>query len=224
MANTLALAAEKRKVIGKQISQLRREGLLPAVVYGRAFESIPITLDAKEFRQVYGTAGGNQLIELKIKGIKKPENILVRDVQRHPISRDILHADLYRVSMTERITTEIGITVLGESPAAARIDAIVMTGLNSIQIQCLPGDLPESVEIDISVLKEIDDAIFVRDLNIGEGIDILTDPEEMIVRVSTVRMELPEEEEEEALEVEGEEGEAAEEGEAPAEATEESAN
>ena len=224
MANTLALAAEKRKVIGKQISQLRREGLLPAVVYGRAFESIPITLDAKEFRQAYGTAGGNQLIELKIKGIKKPENILVRDVQRHPISRDILHADLYRVSMTERITTEIGITVLGESPAAARIDALVMTGLNSIQIQCLPGDLPESVEIDISVLKEIDDAIFVRDLNIGEGIDILTDPDEMIVRVSTVRMELPEEEEEEALEVEGEEGEAAEEGEAPAEASEESAD
>jgi large subunit ribosomal protein L25 len=128
------------------------------------------------------------------------------------------------VNMAERITTEVGLTIIGESPAAAtRIDAMVITGLSSIQIQCLPGDLPELVEVDISILTEVDQAIFVRDLQIGEGIDILTDPDEMIVRVSTVRMELPEEEEEAAEEALVE-GEAAEEGEEPAESKEESAN
>jgi len=222
MEQKLALAAEKRKVIGKRLNQLRQEGLLPAVVYGRAWETIPGTLDSKTFRQVYATAGGNQLIEVKIKGIKKPEMTLVRDVQRDPVSREILHVDLYRVSMTERITTEVAITLIGESPAAATADAMLMQGVSSLQIQCLPGDLPESIEVDLSTLLEVDQAIFVRDLEIGEGIDVLTDGDEMIVRISAVHME--EEEEEEDLELE--EGiELGEDGEAPAaeEGAEESA-
>jgi large subunit ribosomal protein L25 len=208
MEQTLALAAEKRKIIGKRLNQLRHEGLLPAVVYGRAFDPIPVTIDMKAFRHVYATAGGNQLIEVKIKGIRKPEMTLVRDVQRDPVTRRILHVDLYRVSMTERITTEVSITLLGESPATLDADAMVFTGVSNLQIQCLPGDLPESIEVDLSTLLEIDQAIFVRDLEIGEGITVLTDPDEMIVRVSIVHMEVEEEEEEEELEegIEGIEG------------------
>jgi len=217
MQQTLALAAEKRQVIGKRLNELRDEGLLPAVVYGRAFDAIPVTVDAREFRHVYATAGGNQLIEVKIKGIKQPEQTLVREVQRDPVSREILHVDLYRVSMTQRITTEVAITLLGQAPAAEEADAMMFQGVSSLQIQCLPGDLPESIEVDLSTLVEIDQAIFVRDLAIGEGITVLTDADEMIARVSAVRMEIEEEEEEEDLELE--EGlEAAEEGEEGAEA------
>lgn len=196
----LVLTAEKRSIIGKQSKHLRNEGLLPAIVYGRAFEALPLVIDGKEFRQVYATAGGSQLIDLKIKGIKQSEKALVREVQRDPVSRSILHVDLYRVSMTERITTEVSLTLVGESRAAAASDAMIFHGVTSLEIECLPGDLPESIEVDLSKLEEIDQAIFVRDLEVGEGIEVLTDPDEMVVRVSTVRMELPEEEEEEEVE------------------------
>ena len=217
----LKLTAEKRKLTGKQVKQLRHEGLLPAVAYGRAFDAIPLLVDGKQFRQVYSMAGGNQLIDLKVKGIRKPEKALVREVQRDPVSRAILHVDFYRVSMAERITTEVPITLVGESLLAAGADAIMLYGVSSIQIQCLPGDLPDAIEVDVSALEEIDQAIFVRHLPIGEGIELLTDRDEMVVRVSATReIDLGIEEEVEIEEIEGEiaEGEVPEaaEGETPA--------
>jgi len=220
----LKLTAEKRKVFGKQVKQFRGEGLLPAVVYGRAFDAIPLLIDGKEFRQVYSMASGNQLIDLKVKGIRKPEKALVREVQRDPVSRAILHVDFYRVSMTERITTEIPITLVGESLLAAGANAIMLYGVSSIEIQCLPEDLPESIEVDVSTLEEIGQAVFVRDLPLGENIELLTDPEEMVVRVSATReIDLGIEEEVEIEEIEGElaEGEVPEaaEGETPASET-----
>jgi len=220
----LKLTAEKRKVFGKQVKQFRSEGLLPAVVYGRAFDAIPLLIDGKEFRQVYSMASGNQLIGLKVKGIRKPEKALVREVQRDPVSRAILHVDFYRVSMTERITTEIPITLVGESLLAAGANAIMLYGVSSIEIQCLPEDLPESIEVDVSTLEEIGQAVFVRDLPLGENIELLTDPEEMVVRVSATReIDLGIEEEVEIEEIEGElaEGEVPEaaEGETPASET-----
>jgi len=193
------LAAEKRTVLGKQVKQLRQQGQVPGVVYGHDFDSLSLQFDKRELKQVLSQVGGSQLINLKIEGFEEPEMALVREVQRDSIRGTFLHVDFYRVDMAERITAEIPIEKVGESTAE---EGILLYGLSSIEVECLPGDLVDAIEVDLSVLTEIDQALYVRDLAIPAGIDVITEPNEMIANV--VRMKT-EEELEELLEVEEEE-------------------
>jgi large subunit ribosomal protein L25 len=140
----------------------------------------------------------------------------VRDVQRDPIRGSVLHVDFYRVQMTERLTAEIPLVLEGESPIIGRHEGILLQGLSTVEVECLPGDLVDAIAVDLADLLEIDDSIHVRDLAIPSGIDVLTDPDELIVRVAPlaeeeVIEEIVEEEllpgEEVEVIAEGEEGE-----------------
>jgi large subunit ribosomal protein L25 len=194
----IELAAEKRAVLGKKVKQLRREGWTPGVMYGHDFEPIPLQFEARNLQSMLAHTGGSQLISIKIKGQKDPEMALVRDVQRDPIHRTVLHVDFYRVKMTERLTAEIPLEMLGESPVVEARQGILLQGISTIEVECLPSDLVDAIGVDLSDLAEIDQAVYVRDLAIPAGIDVLTDPDEMIVRV----VPLEEEEELEVLEEE----------------------
>ena len=213
------LEAKKREVIGKQVKALRREGLLPAVIYGSDIEPMPLTLNTNEVRQILGVIGANTLVTIKIG--KKEHLALVRDLQREVIKRNLLHIDFQAVSMEETITTTVPVLVVGESPAVKELNALLVTSMDFLQIEAKAKDLPDTIQVDINDLVEIGDNIRVKDLVISGDVTILEDPElTVIVVAAPTLMEIEPEVEEgaelleeltdaELLEEEAVEGEAA---------------
>jgi large subunit ribosomal protein L25 len=177
------LTAERRSVSGKQVKQLRIQGQVPGVMYGHDFDPVPLQFKARNLRDTLSRVGGSQLISIKIKGEEQPEMALVREVQRDPIRRNLLHVDFYRVQMSERLTAEIPLEIIGESPVIVAREGILLQGISTIEVECLPGDLVDAIEVDLSDLTEVDQGVYVHDLAIPSGIDLLTNPDEMIVRV-----------------------------------------
>lgn len=205
MAEQVELTAEKRAVLGKQVQQLRRQGWIPGVMYGHGFDPVPLQFEMRSLRHMLSQVGGSQLIHIKVKGQKQPEMALVREVQRDCIRGTLLHVDFYRVMMTERLTTEVPLAIVGESPVLELKEGILLHGISTIEVECLPGDLVDAIEVDLSDLVEVDQALYVRDLAVPAGIDVLTGSDEMIVRIAPLEAEEEEEEEEEELLLEAEE-------------------
>jgi len=197
-AQQVELAAEKRTVLGKQVKQLRRQGWVPGVMYGHNFDPVPLQFETRELGHALSKVGGSQIVSVKVKGSKHPEMALVRDLQRDCILGTLLHVDFYRVDMSERLTAEVPLGIVGE-PAV--VEGILLYGISTIEVECLPGDLVDAIEVDISDLKEVGQTIYVRDLAITSGIEILANPDEMIVNVVPMKTE---EEFEELLEEEEE--------------------
>jgi large subunit ribosomal protein L25 len=188
-AERITLSAGKRTVTGKHVKQLRQEGWVPGVMYGHGFDSVSLQFEERNLTRLLSHVGGSQLIQIDVEGAKEPEMALVRDVQRDPIRGSVLHVDFYRVKMTERLTAEIPLAMEGESPVITRNEGILLQGLSAIEVECLPGDLVDAIVVDLADLLEIDDSIHVRDLAIPSGIDVLTDPDELIVRVAPLAEE-----------------------------------
>jgi large subunit ribosomal protein L25 len=161
-----------------------------------------LQFDRHDLRHVLSQVGGSQLINIKIDSADDPEFALLRDVQRDVITGAIRHVDFYRVMMTETITTEIPLLTAGESPVVEQKEGILLHGISEIEVECLPGDLVDAIEVDLSELTEVGQAILVEDLAVPSGISILTDGEDMIVRLvplEEVELEKPEPELEEEL-------------------------
>lgn len=192
----IELQAAKREVIGKKVRQLRRAGMVPAILYGHNVDPLPLKVPAQVLSKVLRQAGGNRLISLRIDG-GKVRTVLTKAVQRHPTSQALLHADFQEVVMTEKITAEVPIELVGQSPGMADGETLLIQGLDQLEIQCLPGNLPSSIPVDISQLTEPDQAVHVRDLSLDSDIDVLSDPEEMIVKLLWARRPMEEEVEEE---------------------------
>ncbi|MCD4803486.1 MAG: 50S ribosomal protein L25 [Anaerolineales bacterium] len=176
------LEAKKREVIGKQVKALRREGLLPAVIYGSDIEPMPLTLNTYEVRQILGVIGANTLVTIKIG--KKEHLALVRDLQREVINRNLLHIDFQAVSMEETISTTVPVVVVGEAPAVKELNALLVTSLEFLQIEAKAKDLPDTIQVDISELAEIGDNIRIKDLIISGDVNVLDDQELTVVVVA----------------------------------------
>ena len=199
----IELRAEKRTIIGKRVKGLRREGIIPALLYGPKTEPVSIQCDERELQHVLARAGGTNLISLRIGDAGKPKMILVSEVQRDSITNELYHVDFYQVVMTETVTAEVNIVLTGQPPAVQQKEFMLLQGTDSVEIECLPGDLIHSIEVDLSTLVEIDDAIYVKDLQVPENITILTDGNELVAKVQ--RLRVAEEEEEVEVEVAPEE-------------------
>lgn len=179
--------AEKRNVVGKQVKALRRQGILPGVIYGRHIEAFPIQMDAHNAALILDKLTASSLITLDVDGEKF--SVLMRDRQRDVIFGDLLHVDFLVVSLTEKLRATIELKLVGEAPVADNPEVVVTQVLNAIEIEAFPQDLPEVIEVDISTLETVDDEITVADLDLGENIAILTDPNETIVSVGYVAQE-----------------------------------
>jgi len=190
----VVIQAEKRTVTGKQVKALRRQGLLPGVIYGRHIEAFPIQMDAHDASLILDKLTASSLITIDVDGEKF--NVLMRDRQRDVIFGDLLHVDFLVVSLTEKLRATVELKLVGEAPVADNPEVVVTQVLNAIEIEALPQDLPEVIEVDISTLETVDDEITVADLDLGEDIAILTDPNETIVSVGYVAQEEVAEEEE----------------------------
>lgn len=188
----LELRATRRELIGKQVRHLRGKGFIPSVLYGHRVEPVPLQIEARSLVKVLQKAGANTLIAVRFDG-GEPRMALVREVQLHPVTRALLHVDLYEVIMTEKITTQVPIVLLGEPPVVVRREGILVRGVDSVEIECLPGDLIHSIEVSLDELTQVDQAIMVRELSAGPNIKILSDPNEVVVQVLPVVEEVIEE-------------------------------
>jgi len=212
----MQLNASKRELVGKRARRLHGQGKLAAVVYGHNTDSTPLVLDRLEFQRVFVKSGRTHLVDLVVDG-DRSEKVLVREIQTHPRRLGPIHVDLYQVSLEEKLTVEVPLHLTGESAAVKRGDADVLQPIHALRVECLPTDIPESFEVDLTPLEEIEAEFRVSDLNVPKGVTVLNDPEDLIVKIVHKR-ELKVEEEIPAVEgVVPAEGEAAAEGEAPAE-------
>lgn len=182
------LAATDRTVSGKAVAQLRKTGLLPAVVFGHGLDSQSVTVDAHEFEKLRRRLGANALVDLSIDGAKaKP--VLVQGVQNHVITGKPLHADLFLVRMTEEMTADVPLLSAGDSEVVRLQGGVLLHPIEHVRVRALPDQLPQSLVYDISSLLTFDDAIYVRDLPIPAGVTLLTDGDEIVVKVAHPRVE-----------------------------------
>jgi large subunit ribosomal protein L25 len=193
----IQLQANKRTVIGKQVNTLRRDGLIPAIVYGGGGEPIPVELDAKEATKILNETSTSTLITLKVG--KDDHRVLLRDIQYDVILRIPIHVDFLRVEMDTAIRTTVPIDFVGEAPGVKEHGGVLVTGLDELEIEALPADLPDKVTVDLEVLKEIDSMITVADVFVGKGVEVLTEPDEVIAHLVYQEIEEIEEEEVEAV-------------------------
>jgi len=202
----------------QKAKHLRNDKKIPAVIYGNDYESRSITVDALTFDKVFEEAGESALINLKIDDEPKLK-VLVHDIQTDTVTGGIIHVDFYKVNMKEKIKTAVPIVEIGESSAVIDLEGALITNKDEVEVECLPADLIPEIEVDISVLKTLEDVIKVSDLKVPAGIEILDDPEEVIFLIQPPRseeelaeLEEKPEEDVESVEVEGEKPEEGEEG------------
>jgi large subunit ribosomal protein L25 len=207
----LKLKASKRTIQGRQVRKLRTEGVVPGVVYGHRSDSEAVVVDGAEFRRVYAKAGRTHLVDLELDG-GHAQKVLIKEVQTHPRFDGPQHVDLFRIDLKEKLQIDVPVTIVGESPAVKRGDGDLLISTHSVKVECLPSDIPEAIEVDVSGLENIDDAVRVHDLHLADGVTVLTGGDDMIVKVQAHRIAeepVAEAEEAEAAAAEGEEGEAA---------------
>lgn len=185
MASSLSLDLQTRTVTGKKVKYLRNEGILPATVYGKGVAPISVQVDDRAFHAVYRKAGRTTLIDLNIIGVAA-QAAFVQDVQRHPVSRLIIHVDLRVVDMKASMLMEVPVALVGEPAAVKRGDALVNHGIGTIQVRGLPANLPHTIEVDVNDL-EVGKSIYVRDLPKHDLYSYASADDELIVSVVATR-------------------------------------
>jgi large subunit ribosomal protein L25 len=185
--DSIELKATRRNVIGKQVRALRREGKLPGVIYGHHIESLAILLDLRDTSRGLAGLAPSALVTLDVDGEK--HMTLVREKQRDPILGTLTHVDFLAVSLKEKLRAKVYLSLVGVAPAVKTYNAIQVPGVDELEVECLPQDLPERIEVDLSGLAEIGDGIHVRDLQLSDKVKILTDPDIMIVLLTAPEIE-----------------------------------
>lgn len=191
---THPLAAEPRDTQGSRPSRgLRREGRAPAVLYGYGVEPTSLVVDARTFEATYRETGNTALVDLAF-GQGAPVRVFIQEVQRHPITRALIHVDFHAVNLREEIETEVPVVLMGEAPAVHNSVGVLLRGLETVTVAALPADLPQHIEISIEELNEVDDGVTVADLPASGAYRVTSDPEEMLVKIIAQQLE-PEDEE-----------------------------
>lgn len=176
------LVAQNRTVLGKKVKNLRKEGFIPAHVFGNQIETSHVQVKAGDFAKVFEKVGETGIIALTIDGKQKP--VMVRDTQVNPISDDLYHIDFYQVNLSEKVKVNVPLEIVGESQAVEKKIGLLLTPITEIEVEALPGDLPENIEIDITNLTNIDDEIKVKDLKVDRSkIEIITDEELVVAQI-----------------------------------------
>jgi large subunit ribosomal protein L25 len=187
MATQVVLRAEERTVTGKAVRHLRQAGTLPANITGRHQEAESIQVDAREFEKLLKAHGRTTIITLTIAPKGRAQTAVIGRVSRHPVSGAIEHIDFMHVEMNELMRARVPLQIAGESPAVKAKEGILLHLMNVIEVEALPGDLPESIMVDVSSLDAVDAAIHVKDLTMPENVRAIIDAEETVVKVTQTR-------------------------------------
>ena len=189
----LTLELEPRTVIGKQVRQLRRQGITPTHLYGMGMEPLNLQAESATVQRIVVQAGGNIPVSVTVKGHQKPYFAFIREVQRHPLTESILHVDFYQVTMTEVMQAEVPVYLVGEAPAVRMLSGVLFQALHSFRVECLPLDVPQYVELDIAQLDDFEKSLRISDIRVGDKVTILNDPQEVVARVSAPRVAVEDE-------------------------------
>lgn len=216
------MVAEKRTVLGKKVKHLRREGILPANMFGKGIKSVSLQLPLKEFQAIYNKVHETGLVDLEVDGEKNP--ILIQNVHIHPTTHIPLHADFFKVNLKEKVRATIPVVAVGEPKAVTDKIGVLLQPLSEVEVEALPADLPENIEVNVEGLSQIEDSITVENLTLPEGVEIQAEPTEMVFRIGELVSEEAEElaaEEEAEAQAASEEAQAEQEqGESPQESSE----
>ncbi|HEX7259432.1 MAG TPA: 50S ribosomal protein L25 [Candidatus Saccharimonadia bacterium] len=205
MADKITIQLQSRDSVRKTNRNLRKSGNTPAIMYGHGSKAIAVTVLAKELEQVYAQAGGNRIVSLKLDD-GKLNNALIHDVQLDSRTGHIIHADFFLIRMDEKIKAEIPLHVIGESTAVYQQEGTLTRPIETVEVEALPADLPESIEVDISVLDDFDKNITIGDLKFPANVEVLTPPETLVATVVAPRSDEELEELDAAVESELPEG------------------
>lgn len=175
------LSAKTRKDFGKKTKSLKRQGSIPAVVYGPGVENVAIEVDEKEFKKVFQKAGESSLIELVVDKEKKP--ILVHEIQKDPVSNKIIHIDFLQPNLKEEVEVAIPLNFEGVALAEKDLGGTLVKNILELSVKALPQNLPHEIKVDISVLKTFEDHILVKDLVLPQNVQVLKNPEEIVASV-----------------------------------------
>ncbi len=193
MSDTYTL--ELRSTFGKKVSRLRREGLLPANLYGRGIESAAVQLRYTDGRDLLNSYGKNNLFQVQISGESEARPVIVRDVSVHPVSRKILHIDFFQVDLTRTVQADVPLLLTGTAPGVSMYGGVIVQASDRLLIEALPADLPESLEVDISGLEELGSQLFVSEVKVPSGVTVLTDSEALVAAVQQPRVNIEREDE-----------------------------
>lgn len=222
MSQAVTLEVQARTLVGKKVKKLRRDGVVPANIFGTSIPSEAIQVDLKDFAKVYATVGETGLVELKLAGKAHP--VLVHQIQREPKSDSVLHIDFHQVNLKEKTTANVPVVLVGEAPIEKSKEGMILQSMNEIEVEALPTDIPHNIEVDISALTEVGQGVQVKDLKVDKNkVEIKADPEASVLSVQSAEIKEVEPEPEAPAEVEvigekaeGEEGAEAAATEAPA--------
>lgn len=208
----IKLTAQKRTLVGKKVKKLRKEGLIPANVFGKKIKSQSLSLDKRLFEKVFEEAGETGIVNLAIEGEKETHPVMVQNIQKNPVTDEILHADLRQVILTEKVIAKIPVEMTGKAPAAEQKLGILVQNISEVEVEALPLDLPEKFVVDVAKLAEVGDEILVKDLTIDKSkIELKVDENQVVVKIEPLAKEEvvapPPAEEVEAEAVEGAKGE-----------------
>ena len=213
----LELALDARSATGKENRRLRREGIVPGVVFGKGSPSVPVQVDAKTFDTLYRQAGRTSIVKITVDGKGESKSAIIKEIQRHPLSGHAVHVDFFLVNLTQEMQADVPLVFVGTAPAIEMENGTLMTPLDHLKVRALPGQIPHEIQVDVSSLVDMDAAIHVGDVQVDSAVTILNEAEELLARVLPPRVEEePEIPEEEAAAEEAEAAEGAPEGEAPA--------
>ncbi|MFH1780436.1 MAG: 50S ribosomal protein L25 [Candidatus Nealsonbacteria bacterium] len=194
----LTLIAKIRKIEGKQVKTLREKGILPVVLYGPKIKNENLEINLKDFEKILKEAGESTLISLEVEGKKEKNLVLIHEVKLDPLTSQPTHADFYQPILTEEIEVKIPLIIDGEAPAVKNLGGTLVKNISEIEVKALPQYLPKEIRINVEKLETFEHKILVKDLQLPEGVKILRNPEEIIVRVA--QLEKVEEELEKPIE------------------------
>jgi large subunit ribosomal protein L25 len=208
---------QPRSVVGKAVRRLRGEGVLPASIYGRGLESVAVQLPYVVARDLMNSHGYNSLINVQVEGEAKARPVVVKQVDQHPVTRELWHLDFYQVDLSRKISGPVTVQFVDESPAVREQGGVLVIHADTVEVEALPADMPEALQVSLAALDEYDTYLYAKDIATGEGVEIVSDPEYLLAAVTRPRLaaeaeaELAEGEQVEgAVEGEGDEAEAAE--------------
>ncbi len=187
-ADKITITAEKRELFGKQTKKLRRQGKIPANVYGKDFSSLAITIDALDFQHTYSAAGETGVVYVNVEGESKEIPTLVRLVQKHPVNGGILHVDLRKINLRQKIETAVPFEFTGEAPAE-KDGGVILYQMNEVMIEALPSKIPSQITVDISALTEVGSSIKIQDLPASDDYSIISDAESVIASATAHKEE-----------------------------------
>lgn len=184
----LSLQANSRKLLGRLVKKLKRQNIIPAVIYGRGFASQNIEIDRINFKKIFNQAGTNTIIDLTVDQ-KETFKVLINDFQYDQLGGELIHVDFYRIHEKDKVKVNVKIKFLGEAPVVKEKNGVLVRNLNEIEIQALPKDLIHEVSVDLSQLKDFSDLVHIKDIKVSSAVEILNDPNDVVVSVSMPRIE-----------------------------------